>query len=35
MAELNVIGATRNVQYIPVTPDKVPYTFSIKLEDRT
>ena len=35
MAELNVIGATRNVQYIPVMPDKVPYTFSIKLEDRT
>ena len=35
MAELNVIGATRNVQYIPVMPDKIPYTFSIKLDDRT
>lgn len=31
----SLIDLGHDVQYIDVDPDKVPYTFSIKLEDRT
>lgn len=29
------VGLTAEVEYIPVDTSKVPYTFSVKLEDRT
>lgn len=29
------IGLTRSVDYIPIDVSKIPYTFSIKLDDRT
>ncbi|MGL5435872.1 MAG: phage baseplate plug family protein [Lachnospiraceae bacterium] len=29
------IGLTKSVDYIPVDVSKIPYTFSIKLDDRT
>lgn len=32
---LNIIDAVQVVNYIPVTAEKVPYSFSIKLDDRT
>ena len=35
MMGLNVIEAAHTVKYIPIAADKVPYSFSIKLEDRT
>jgi len=35
MMGVNVIEAAHTVKYIPIAADKVPYSFSIKLEDRT
>ena len=35
MDELQSMGLTAEVEYIPIDAEKVPYTFSIKLDDRT
>ena len=35
MDELQSMGLTAEVEYIPIDTSKVPYTFSIKLDDRT
>lgn len=35
MDELQSMGLTAEVEYIPIDTSKVPYTFSIKLYDRT
>lgn len=35
MDELQSMGLTTEVEYIPIDTSKVPYTFSIKLDDRT
>ncbi|RJW41945.1 hypothetical protein DXC97_02455 [Lachnospiraceae bacterium TF09-5] len=32
---LNIIEAAHTVDYIPIYEEKVPYSFSIKLDDRT
>lgn len=33
--ELQTMGLTSEVEYIPVDASMVPYTFSVKLDDRT
>jgi len=35
MDELEAMGLTAEVEYIPIDASKVPYNFSIKLGDRT
>lgn len=35
MDDLGFMGLTKEVEYIPVDTSKVPYSFSVKLEDRT
>ena len=35
MNEIDLMGLTAEVEYIPIDKEKVPYTFSIKLGDRT
>ena len=35
MDELQSMGLTAEVEYIPIDTSKVPYTFSVKLDDRT
>lgn len=35
MSNSEIMGLTYEVEYIPIDTSKVPYTFSIKLDDRT
>lgn len=32
---IQIVDLGKEIQYIPVDPDKIPYSFMIKLEDRT
>ena len=35
MSDMDFMGLTAEVEYIPIDVSKIPYMFSIKLDDRT